>query len=106
MPKLEITSRDTGRGKMLSATDLESQKTGSVFIPDNLPPGVDKAAERLFAGFTLLSGEIARVKAVLLPEAIGLHLLKVVPSTLAAPYSGFVDAVLVSARENKRTVTE
>ncbi|MDH2354491.1 hypothetical protein QCM80_28060 [Bradyrhizobium sp. SSUT112] len=109
MAKLSVRSTETERGPMVSVTVDGTggpTQTQHLFIPRDLPPGVDQAAARLFAGFALFNGEAARASSTLLPELIGPHMMKAVPGLLASPYAGFVDAVGASARENKKVVAD
>ncbi|MCK1306242.1 hypothetical protein [Bradyrhizobium sp. 45] len=108
MAKLSVGSQQTERGPMISVTvDGTGGPTRSqhLFFPRDLPPGVDQAAARLFAGFALFNGEAAHASSTLLPELIGPHMMKAVP-LLASPYAGFVDAVGAAARENKKVVAD
>ncbi|QOZ70278.1 hypothetical protein WN72_31270 [Bradyrhizobium arachidis] len=91
---------------MLSMTNADTNQTQLLFIPEDLPPGVDQPAARLLAAYTLLNGEAARASSTLLPELIGPHMMKAVPGLLGSPYAGFVDAVGAAARENKKVVAD
>jgi len=106
MAKLSVGSQATDRGPMISVTIVDTARTQILFIPKDLPPGVDQAAARLFAAYALFNGEAAHASSTLLPELIGPHMMKAVPGLLASPYAGFVDAVGASARENKKVVTD
>lgn len=105
MAKLLVASSDTGRGPMISVT-IDNGPTQHLFIPDNLPPGVDQPAARLLAAYALFNGEAAHASSTLLPELIGPYMMKAVPGLLASPYAGFVDAVGAAARENKKVVAD
>lgn len=106
MAKLQPGSTDTPRGPMISMMVVDTGQTQHLFIPKDLPPGVDQAAARLFAAYALFNGEAARASATLLPELIGPHMMKAAPGLLASPYAGFVDAVSASARENRKVVAD
>lgn len=106
MAKIQVGSTVTERGPMLSLMVPDTGQTQHLFIPNNLPSGVDQAAARLLAAYTLFNSEAERAVDTYVPELIGPHMMKAATSLLPSPYAGFVDAVGVSARENKKVVAD